>query len=161
MARPDPGRVAGQVRRRERVAGRVDPPTTAPGDVHVNPVGPELDRRRRVVEPDRRVRDVVGGHDTTDAKSDGYDGPGTLFAAQINSVLAKYARSASSWKSPASGSLREERLRFATPIPCSTTHSIAAAKECPFARLFGPRTRTDTSSAPGAIAWTIPAQAVP
>ena len=148
MGRPDPGGVAGDVRRGEAVAGRDDPAAAPPGDVDVQAVRPELDRRRRVVEPDRRVADVVGGDRDDRREQRRVAGPATLFAAQTSSTPAKYARSASSWKIPNSASLRDERLRLMTPAPCSIAHSRPAANAAPLARLSGPSTRTDTIRRP-------------
>ena len=58
VRRPDPRRVAGDVRGREAVAGHDHPRAAAPGDVDVEPVRAELHRRLRVVEP--RVRAAAG-----------------------------------------------------------------------------------------------------
>ena len=45
----------------EAVSGRHDPAAVLPGDVDVQPVRPELDRRPRIVEPRLGVAQVVGG----------------------------------------------------------------------------------------------------
>src|SRR5664279_3303843 len=97
----------------------------------------------------------------TVANRDGYDGPATLLAALTRSVLAKYAWSATSWNSPCRASLRDDRLRLTTSIPCAMTQARAARNARPLPRLSGPRTRIETSDAPGAIEWMIPAHAVP
>ena len=152
----------GHVRRREAVAGGQDPAAVAPGDVDVEPVRAELDRRGRVVEPGPGIGDVVGRD-----RDDGREQRRVATARARCSRRSRGARWRSRRHRPARGTPRTARRSSSSgsgsrrSAPCSMAHSRPAAKAAPLPLLSGPRTRIETMSAAGASAWMIPAQAVP
>src|SRR6266536_5071076 len=76
-------------------------------------------------------------------------------------MLRKNASSASSWNTAYSSRLSVPRLRFSTCIRCSIAHLMPAASTDPFPDRRPPSTRTLYSSASGATARMMAAQAVP
>ena len=158
----DPRGKRRDVRRGEAVARRDDPAAVPPGDVDVEAVGPELDRRARVVEPDVRVADVVRGDRDDRREQRRVAGTATLFAAQTSRSWRSRPGRRARGRSPNIASLRDDRLRFTTGAPCVDRPVEAGREREALAPVVGPEDadRHDVG-APGARAWTIPAQAVP